>query len=142
MKKIILLLIPLLFLLSCGKDNESSGSFTWNYDGTNYTANFKAAYSSSMGQPYIIGGLGNSITTPNSGPHIYVISFTPGTYSFGGIVPNSLNFVDQLGFDISAIGGAVNITSNSNNKLSGNFSAALANGKTVTGSFTDLTILQ
>ena len=139
MKKIILLLIPLLVLLSCDKDKESSGSFTWNYDGSNFIANFKAAYSSSMGQPFIIGGLGSSIS-PGSGPRIYVISFNPGVYNFGGIVPNSLNFVDQLGFDINAIGGGVNITSNSNNKLSGNFSASLANGKTITGNFSELPI--
>jgi len=140
MKKIILLLIPLLVLLSCGKDNESPGSFTWNYDGTNYTANFKAAYSSSMGQPYIIGGLGSSIVTAYSGPRIHVLSFNPGTYSFGGIAPNSLNFIDPAGFDISATDGGVIITSNSNNKLSGHFSATLANGKTITGNFSELPI--
>ena len=139
MKKLIYFLIPALLILSCDKDKDSSGPFTWNYDGTNYSANFKAAYSASMGQPYIIAGLGNSISTPNSGPRIHLISFSSGNYSFGGIVPNSLSFVDLVGSEVSAIGGSVNITSNSN-KLSGNFSASLGNGKTVTGSFTDLII--
>ena len=140
MKKLFYLLLPALIVLACDKDKNSSGSFSWSYDGINYTANFKAAYSASMGQPYIIGGLGNSVTTPGSGPRIHVISFSPGNYSFGGIVPNSLNFVDQVGNDISAIGGSVNISANSNNKLSGDFSATLGNGKIITGSFADITI--
>ena len=137
--KLLIILIAAITVLSCEKDKDDA-NFTWTFLGQNYTANFANAYSASMGAPLIIGGLGTSISSPGSGPRINVISFAPGVYTFGGIVPNSLNYVDPQGFDLPALGGSVTITSNNDNKLSGNFSATLGNVQTITGSFTNVRI--
>ena len=137
--KLIIIFFTAILGLSCDKDNDDA-NFNWTYLGQNYTANFANAYSASMGAPYIVGGLGSSISSPGSGPRINVISFAPGVYTFGGIVPNSLNFVDPQGFDIPALDGSVNITTNNDNRLSGNFSATLGNVQMVTGSFTNVRI--
>lgn len=139
----VTLILTLALLSSCKKseDTQLVSSFTWNYNGTNYTTNLKAAYLHSMAVgPTIIGGTGTSVTSPGIGPCFTVSSFNAGTYSFGSGSGNALLYVEANGNTLSGGTVILNITINSNDRLSGNFSGNLSNGNPLTGSFSDLLI--
>jgi hypothetical protein len=57
---------------------------------------------------------------------------------------NTFDYVDDAGYNLAGISGTVNISSNTNNRLSGNFSVTLIDASSatslITGSFTDIPI--
>lgn len=140
-----------LFLFStCNKSSDSqneSGSFTWTWGGTNYTGNFKEAFLQSLSTtPIIIAGTGSVVYSAGTGPRITVNSLNTGSYNLGGGVTNYISFIAPNGDNLQSTVGILNITQNSNSKLSGNFSATLINGvgqnSSLNGSFSNIKINQ
>ncbi len=130
----------LVILNSCNKSDSKANSFTWTYGTTNYKAIFNAAYLQSLSvNPIIVAGTGTSLNTLNIGPRFTVSSLNIGTYTFV-TSPNSMFYIDDLGNNLAANTGSVTITANTNNLLSGNFSATLSNSVIVTGSFVNVSI--
>lgn len=148
--KLIAVAIFFQGFVSCKKSGETQGdssTFTWSWGGTNYTGNFKEAFLQSMSiTPIIISGTGYSVASPGTGPRISVSSFTVGNYTLSTGLPNTISFIAPNGDNLQSTSGSLSITQNSNNKMAGNFSAALINagGQTsaLSGSFTNLKISQ
>ena len=147
--KLLRLTIAILVIsaISCKKSGNSndSDSFTWTWNGTNYTGNFKEAFTQSLSLgPLIIGGTGSTVYSAGSGPRISLNSLNAGVYTLGGGITNSIMFIDPNGNNLQSTTGTLTITSNSNSKLSGNFSATLVNGvgqnNSLTGSFINIKI--
>ena len=142
----------LLFVLNftaCKKSNDTnySNSFTWTFTGTNYIANFKTAYQTSIGSgPLIVAGMGTSEISSGTGPRISLTSLNTGTYNFGTGSTNVFRYVNDAGEALGVTSGTLNITENSNNHLSGNFSAILidisSTTNTLTGTFSGIDIEQ
>ncbi len=135
----------LLSVLPACKKSDPASSFTWTWNGTNYTGNFKEAYIQSLGSgSNIVGGTGTSLFTTGTGPRIAVSSLSVGTYNLTGTLPNTIFFVDPNGDNLATTTGTLTITSNSDNKLSGNFSATLVNASSqntsLSGSFSNINI--
>lgn len=129
---------------ACKKSGDSD-SFTWTWNGSNYTGNYKEAFIQSLGSASnIIGGTGSAINSSGSGPRISVSSLAVGTYSLTGSFPNTIYFVDPNGDNLGTTTGVLNITSNTDSKLSGNFSATLINAASqttsISGSFSNIKI--
>lgn len=138
---IVLLVIGIFSISSCNKsgDNASNSSFTWTYGTTSYTANFKGAYLTWSLTPVIMGGTGTQQNSPGTGPTIALSSFSTGSYNLA-TSPNSILYVDDLGFTVPSATGTVTITAYSNNRVSGNFSAALTNSVALSGSFANIPV--
>jgi hypothetical protein len=156
MKKIILntssvLLLAGLFLLSsCKKSNDAEpGSFSWTHAGKTYQPTIYAAY---LGTGYtftpfhIIAGFGTFPSGFTRRVDFHLTSFAVGTYTVA-LSPgsaNTLDYIDDGGFNLAGTAGTLNITANANNRMSGNFSVTVINPSMVTspitGSFTDITI--
>lgn len=144
--------IFLLFFtfLACKKSDHSTyaESFTWVFADTNYTANFRSAFISSMSitGPLIVAGTGNSLINHGTGPSITIPSFNLGTYTFVSGTNTRIHYIDDAGFVLESISGTIAITENLNSRLSGNFSATLIDIlgviHTITGSFTNIPIEQ
>ncbi len=147
--KYYLVLAAPIVLLSCGKDNGSNNNkpasqFTWTYEGMTYTAKTDTAYNSApiytSPAPVILATQGSRFYAPSPELYIYLASLTPGTYGFTGSGTNQLHYVDPLGFDRDGVSGSLNISSNASNRLAGNFSITLTNGKVLTGTFSNVPI--
>ena len=133
-----------LILLSCTKndkpDPSAASKFSWTYNGTTYVAIQHTAYLSGLGAPSVIAGLQVYSPTWGSGPTFNLTSLQQGTYALTSGGGNKLRYVDEAGDLHSGTAGSLNITNNSGNLLSGNFSVTLTNNKTITGDFTNTTI--
>ena len=157
MKKIILnassilLLLGLLLLSSCKKsgDDAPQGSFTWTHKGKSFQATAYAAFPnpSFFFIPFnVLAGYGNFETRVEKRIVFHLNSFAVGTSAITTSPPTETAFyyVDEAGNNLDGVSGAINITSNANNRLSGNFSVTLIDGSSatslITGSFTDIPI--
>jgi hypothetical protein len=148
-----LLQIGIVLLFSCNKSDSSTDannhSFVWTTNNKTYTATIDTAFSSSiytLTPFHIIAGYG---TFPNGFQRridFKLTSFNIGSYT---IVPgtanvNTLQYVDDAGFNLDGKSGTLNITTNSNKLLSGNFSVILVDPagitSTMSGSFTNTSI--
>lgn len=138
---ISLIVIGISGVSSCNKsgDNSSNSSFTWTYGTTSYTANFKGAYLTWSLTPVIMGGTGTQQNSPGTGPTIALSSFSAGSYNLT-TSPNSIRYIDDLGFTLLSATGTVNITAYSNNQISGNLSATLSNSVALSGSFANIPV--
>jgi|GEM_PF-6373411 len=73
-------------------------------------------------------------------------SFNAGTYTItsGSGAVNKLSYIDDAGFNLNGTSGILTVTANTGNKISGNFSASLVDGSSVTsqlsGSFSNMVI--
>jgi hypothetical protein len=147
-------------LFSCIKKNDSSAdvvynqSFTWTYAGTSYVADSSSAYvHGRFGKRTIVAW--NKGNTAGS----FKIAFSVTSFDLGGYnlnrttgnnplpptaTTNDLYYYDDNGNESGVIDGAVNIYSNTNDHMSGGFTANLldANGvnKYLEGTFTDIPI--
>jgi hypothetical protein len=145
-------LISLLFFLSdCKKSNDTleTNGFNWTTGGKSYNAAIFKAFSGTgytITPFHIIAGFGNFPTGFNRRVDFHTSSFNVGSFT---IVPspntvNTLQYIDDLGNNMEGISGTLNITSNSNNFISGDFSVTLINASmatsTMTGSFTNISI--
>lgn len=147
-RRFYLLLIAAVLLASCGKNssnnNSPAPSFSWTYEGVTYTAKTDTAYSSppiyTGTAPVILATQGGRFYAPSPELIIYLASLNPGAYTFTGAGSNQLHYIDPLGFDRDGTGGTFTISSNSNSRLAGHFNISLTNGKSLTGSFSNLPI--
>lgn len=141
----------MMFFCACGKNSDSPpdapNSFTWQLMGATYTANQDTAFTSGLGmQPFVIyAGRGTNYLTFNSRFYFFLSSFNPGTYplTVGISGPNHFQYTHEDGFTWGGGNGTFTITSNSNGKMSGSFSASMTGPpgtQTVTGSFTNMPV--
>lgn len=145
-----LVVLCLLLFFSCNKSDDSQNeavSFTWTWNGTTYTGNFKESFLQSISlTPMIIGGTGSSLPSTGSGPRISVNSLATGSYVLGDGVTNYITFIAPNGDNLQSTAGTLTITQNANNKLTGSFSANLLNptgqNSALNGSFTNIKISQ
>jgi len=140
---LIAFLAGTLAIISCGKNNDPSvtNSFTWTYAGITYTARLDTAYKSIVPFfPLILATAGNSLFSPPAEVQIGLISFNTGTYTFTSGGTNIFQFTDPLGFSHSSTGGSLTISTNTSTTISGNFSANLTSGKTITGNFSNMSV--
>ena len=141
----------ILCFFSCkksGNDQANTNSFTWVHNNISHNTKLDTAYISHSGMaPYtIIAG------EKKPGYIIFVrvefnlTSFNVGTYivNDGSGAFNRLRYTDDAGNTLIGAGGTLNITANSNNYVSGNFSATLITGSGVssllTGNFTNMPV--
>jgi hypothetical protein len=149
-------LISFLLLLAfsfpdCSKSNNNNGtapasSFTWTHDGTNYMANVSGVFEHSVALVpfYIVAIIGTNININFTRKvEFSLTAFNTGGYAITSGGMNLVHYIGDGGFDYSGIGGSVNITSNTNNLLSGNFSVTMAGpgpNTTLSGSFSNMPI--
>lgn len=138
---LLLVLAAFITISSCKKsENSSTAHFTWVYNDTTYTAVTFKGYTSSMAStPIIVASKNLGIGLSPKSVAITVTTFTNGTYTFTSGSTNTLLYVDSNGDENGAISGSINITSSTNNLLSGNFSGIVRNSSgetdTITGNF-------
>ena len=150
MKKI--LFNPFLYLLifflsslifwSCSKSNESApqNSFSLTYNGNTYKAVNDSAVLISLGTNFVVA---NFSTGYFWRVYMSLASFNVGSYNFGS--GSSISYVNYQGNPTpDATSGTINITANSNNRMSGNFTATIADHLgtiyVTSGNFTDMPI--
>ena len=151
--KYCLLIFPATFLLmACNKSGDSNppvpaSSFTWTHAGVTYTASLDSAYEQSIAlAPYYIIAINGThfITNYTRKIDFSLTSFNPGAYTIVQGGPNRLSYINDGGFNFDGIAGTINITSNANNLLSGNFSATLIDpgpaNSPLSGSFSNVSI--
>lgn len=145
MKILNILILLLVGLLSCKKEPEQSCS----------TCSVGGSVNSSIGFSYVKNGgtavysdsaffnaAYRTITSYKNGistrVNIKTTSQTPGTYSFT-TSGNTISYTETT-FTYIGSGGSINITSNANNKMSGNFVSNGTGGGiiTLTGQFKDI----
>ena len=133
----------LLSIISCKKSDTSnpSNSFNFVYDGNTYTSNHDTATQYS---PEIV----LEAYIPNCPIHdvnFQLTSSNVGQYDLITGSGNSTLYVDNLGNPLNKISGSVNITANTNNRLSGNFNVIVKDMSNVThitsGNFIDMPIV-
>jgi hypothetical protein len=148
--------LPIFFaaflLIACNKSGDPdpaapASSFTWTHAGVTYTASLDSAYEHSIAlAPYYIVAINGThfITNYTRKIDFSLTSFNPGAYTIVQGGPNRLNYINDAGFNFDGIAGTLNITSNVNNLLSGNFSATLVGpgpaNSPVSGSFSNVSI--
>jgi len=137
--KLCIAVLSIYSFAACKKSSASldnSSSFTWTWNGTAFTGNFKEAFQQSMSTtPIIISGTGTTLISAGSGPRISVNSLSVGTYTLGSGLTNTISFIAPNGDVLQSMSGTLNITANANNRLAGNFAATLVNGSSQTSSF-------
>ena len=142
---LLALAITLTFaIFSCKPDapDASVVNFSWTFDGATYHTAVDTAINQSPG-PYIITAVyGTSFISFTRKLDISPSSFAVGTYNFSMVGSNSFRYIDEFGNDLSGVSGTLNITGNSNNRLTGNFSGTLAvpagGTKPITASFNNM----
>lgn len=151
MRPFILSAALAIILFSCSKSNDGgqqqvNSSFTWTFNGNGYTATLDSAFINYPLVPYmLIACIGTNFVTNHTTEIWFDLnSLNQGSYT---ITPgnNKLYYIHDNGDNYSGISGTLNITSNTNNRLSGNFSA-ITNGALgnipVTGTFINVAVRQ
>jgi hypothetical protein len=144
-------LILILMLLGCKKNQsqvESQSGFSWVYKGNAYQSNCDTAFSTAGSSRtfVIMAGTGFTINNLTTGPTFNLNSLQPGSYSLDTALTNShviMNYMIGGGEVLYASAGTFTITTNSANKLSGNFSATLTTGfgnEPLIGTFKDIPV--
>ena len=144
----ILLLIPIIFL-ACNKSDSNNlitPSFVWSIDGNSYTANVIEAHTNGTGGPRVIfGDIGTNSFTFERGVDLIITSFDIGSYQYQSPMTNLIRYKNDPNLIAGSINTTVNITDNSNNLLSGNFSGLVSNmpgvTRSISGSFKNIAIL-
>ena len=114
----------LVLFTDCNKSGTASpNSFTWTFGGTTYAATLDTAFVNRPIIPYYILAITgtNFNTNYNQWVGFGLSSFNTGAFNIGP-GGNSLQFIDATGADHSGLSGTLTITSNANNRLTGNFS--------------------
>ena len=133
-----------LFLFqSCTKSDTTSltNSFTWTYNGKNFTAFADSAFRSNFsGYPFVTARKNADPASINETFVIELPSLAVSTYDLSAGTPPVFSYTDGSGNTFFGNSGLFNITSNKNNLISGNFSATLNNTKVIAGQFTAMPI--
>ena len=140
----------LLLSSSCNKSNDPdpnpASDFTWTFRGSTIKADLDSAFVNYDLAPYFI----KAITGTNF-RHSFtrlisftLTSFNPGDFAIAsGPGSNKLEYIDELGYIHAGISGSLTIASNSNNLMSGNFSAIMAGpsgNEPITGNFSNVPV--
>ena len=144
MNKTATIFIFLLLILSCNKPaDDNNWDFSWTHKNNSYTASDANAYISQIdldkGPNHIAASI--PTLTRDYKISIYLTSLNPSSYLVS-LSTNKVRYIDDAGYELAGAAGAVTITSNSNSKLSGNFSIKLINPSSDTtlrnGSFANI----
>jgi len=123
-----------IVILSCNKSSgDDQWSFTWTHQSSSHSATSANAYISQIDLdkgPNHIAASDPSLPR-NYKVSIYLTSLNPGSYSVS-LTTNKVRYIDDAGYDLAGAAGTVIISSNSNSKLSGNFSMKLINASSDT----------
>ena len=133
----------LLLFQSCTKSDTASlkNSFTWTYNGTNFTAYADSAFRSNFsGYPFISARKNADPASMNETLVIELPSLGVSAYDLSAGTPPEFFYTDGAGNTFFGNPGSLNITANKNNLISGNFSATLNNTKIIAGQFTAVPI--
>lgn len=144
MNKTATICIFLMLILSCNKPSDDNNwNFSWTHQNNPYTASSANAYISQIDLdkgPNHIAASTASLTIDYK-ISIYLTSLNPSSYPVS-LSTNKVRYIDDSGYDLAGAAGTVTITSNSNSKLSGNFSIKLINPSSDTtflnGSFANI----
>lgn len=146
---IVFLFVILMFFCSCKKSGEAiNKNFTWVHNNISHTTTLDTAYISHASRPpyTIFAGENKPGYIIFQRVEFNLTSFNVGTYTVnaGSGAFNRLTYTDDAGNTLIGAGGTLNITANSNNYMSGNFSATLITGSGVTsqltGNFTNMPV--
>ena len=144
MNKTATIFILLMLILSCNKSSDDNNwNFSWTHENNSHTASSANAYISQIdlakGPNHIAASIAGLTTDYKIS--IYLTSLNPSSYSVS-LSTNKVRYIDDSGYDLAGAAGTVTITSNSNSKLSGNFSIKLINPSSDTtllnGSFANI----
>ena len=144
MNRIATILLSLMLVLSCNKSSgDDNWNFSWTHQNNSYTASSANAYISQIdldkGPNHIAASVAS--LTFDYKISIYLTSLNPSSYPVS-LSTNTVRYIDDAGFELAGAAGTVTITSNSNSKLSGNFSIKLINPSSDTtllnGSFANI----
>ena len=147
---VVFMFVTLLFFYSCKKEDDpgKKNSFTWVHNGIIHTTTVDTAYVANSGLPQFTIMAGEK----KPGYLFYVrVMFNLTSFKIGTCIVNDgsgafnrLTYTDDSGNTLIGAGGTLTITANSNNYMSGNFSAILITGAGVssqlTGSFTNIPV--
>jgi len=134
-------------IASCSKKSSSdntptTNSFTWNYNGTKYTATLDSAYEFSYpgSQHYVVAIIGSNFQTSFTKRIAFNLpSFNAGTYTIS-TSGNKFLYAENNGLDEFGNSGTITIGAYQNNKLSGSFSCNFPGSVVITGSFTNVPV--
>jgi len=142
-----------MFSFSCKKSGDAmanTNSFIWTHNGISNTTKLDTAYKSlswlSLPPYSIFAGENKPGYIIFRRVEFNLTSFDVGTYAVnaGSGAYNRLTYVDDAGNTLIGAGGTLNITANTNNYLSGNFSTTVITGSglssLLTGYFTNIPI--
>lgn len=149
--RLITMVLFATVLFGCNKSYNHPfvpvNSFTWAYRGSSYTADVHIANWYSMAPKPIIAAYNKmNVPFPNYKLAITVTSFNVGTYALSGSSSSSNTFyyIDNEGHELLCTRGSLNITANSNNLITGNFSVSVIDPfkvtRSIVGSFTNTPI--
>lgn len=127
---------------------DNTNSFTWTHNGINHTTKLDTAFISHSSRPLytIIAGENKPGYIIYERVKFNLTSFNAGRYivNDGSGAFNRLTYTDDTGTTLIGAGGTLNITANSSNRISGDFSATLITGtgatSLLTGSFTNMPV--
>jgi hypothetical protein len=114
---------------------------------TTYDTAFLSGHGLAIIPISIIAGFQGVSNTISRRVEFNLTSFNVGSYNIGPLPgsPNRLSFIDDAGFNLNGISGTLNITANSNNYLTGNFSITMIDASSVTsqltGSFANMSVV-
>ena len=133
-----------MLMLSCNKPSgDNNWNFSWTHENKSHTASSANAYISQIdlgkGPNHVAASIAS--LTRDYKISIYLTSLNPSSYSVS-LSTNKVRYIDDSGYELAGALGTVAITSNSNSKLSGNFSIKLINPSSDTtllvGSFANI----
>jgi hypothetical protein len=146
-KIIMLSLSTVIMIYSCSKSetgsinntgNNGQGSAQWTFDGVASSSDSSFASISNNR----IMAYKDVLTVQSKIFNLNLSSLSVGNYVLSSTMPNVLIYRISTTVDHTSQSGTVNITSNTGTKLSGNYSAQMENGLTLTGTFSEVPIRQ
>jgi len=137
----ILFVVGVLTFYSCSKSDDDTatptgGVFIWTTGGATFTADNVNA---SLSGPFSIVANKDAAIASIKSFSITLSAFAVGAYTLSAAGANQLGYFTSGGMVMSQ-SGTLNITANSNNRLSGNFTTILTGGASMTGDFSNVSI--
>ncbi len=147
---IIMLIFSSILVNSCSKSetpdiinpgpsgNNGQGSVQWTFDGTSSSCDSSHAL---LGLKRIMAY--KELSAVKAKTFILNLSsLSVGSYTLSATSPNVLTYLVATTLDHTSQSGTVNITANTGIKISGNFSALMENGLTLSGTFSEVPVRQ
>lgn len=116
--------------------NNGQAAVLWTFDGTSSSSDSSNAF---LGLKRIMAYKDLS-TVQSKKINLNLSSLSVGNYSLSATSPNFLTYVIATTLDHISQSGTVNITANTGAKISGNFSALMENGLTLSGTFSEVPV--